>query len=123
MIVVYILVSCQLPWEPFLKANTDQRPVETGRKLKANTVQQQPVETGHKLDANRVQRPVETGRRSRLLSSGNLDESYPCKVVTSKIPAFEVALQVIPLTGRTRDKLYPKLEPYCNIYSYFKFLH
>ena len=69
MIVVYILVSYQLPWEPFLKANTDQRPVETGRKLKANTVQQQPVETGHKLDANRVQRPVETGRRSRLLKS------------------------------------------------------
>ena len=119
MIVVYILVSCQLPWEPFLKANTDQRPVGMGRKLKANTVQQQPVETGHKLDANRVQRPVEMGGRSRLLSSGSLDESYPCKVVTSKIPAFEVALQVIPLTGRTRDKLYPKLEPY----SYFKFLH
>ena len=84
MIVVYILVSCQLPWEPFLQANTVQRPVETGRKLKANTVQQQPVETGHKLDANTVQRPVETGRKSRLLSSGNLDKSYLCKVVTSK---------------------------------------
>ena len=95
MIVVYILVSCQLPREPFLKANTEQRPIETGRKLKANTVQQLPVETGCKLDANRVQRPVETGRRSRLLSSGNLDESYPCKVVTSKIPAFEVSLQVL----------------------------
>ena len=68
MIVVYILVSCQLPWEPFLQANTVQRPFETG----------------HKLDANRVQRPVEMGRKSRLLSSGNLDELYPCKVVTSK---------------------------------------
>ena len=72
MTVVYILVSCQLPCESFLKAN-------------------------------RVQRPVETGRKSRLLSSRNLDESYLCKVLTSKIgtpdsyPAFEIALQVIPL--------------------------
>ena len=92
MIVVYILVSCQQPWEPFLQANTVQRPVETGRKLKANTVQQQPVETGRKLDANRVQQPVETGRKSRLLSSGNLDESYPCKVVTSKWGQFYIKL-------------------------------
>ena len=58
MIVVYILVSCQLPWEPFSQANTVQLPVETGRKLKANTVQQQPVEKGRKLNANRVQRPL-----------------------------------------------------------------
>ena len=62
MIVVYIL------WEPFLKANTVQQPVERGRKLKANTVQQ-PVGTGRKLDANALQGPVETGRKSRLLSS------------------------------------------------------
>ena len=34
---------CQLPWKSFSKANTVQRPVETGRKLKTNTVQR-PVE-------------------------------------------------------------------------------
>ena len=61
MIIVYILPSCQLPWEPFLKANTVQRSVETGHKLKANTVQQ-PVETGRKLKANTVQQSTETGR-------------------------------------------------------------
>ena len=60
MIVVYILPSCQLPWEPFLKANTVQRPIESGHKLKANTVQR-PIESGHKLKANTVQQPVETG--------------------------------------------------------------
>ena len=105
MIIVYILVSCQLPWEPFLKANTVQRPDETGCKLKANIVQQQPVETGRKLDANRVQRPVETDRKSRLLRYGNLNESYPCKVVTMKIgtpdsyPAFP---------SHTLDGSYPR---------------
>ena len=44
-----------------LKANTVQQPVETGCKLKANTVQQ-PFEKGHKLKANRVQRPVSATR-------------------------------------------------------------
>ena len=60
MIIVYILPSCQLPWEPFLKANTIQQPAETGRKFKANTVQR-PVDTGRKFKANTVQQPIETG--------------------------------------------------------------
>ena len=46
-----------------LKANTVQQPVETGRKLKANTVQQH-VEMGHKLKPNTVQLPVVTGRKA-----------------------------------------------------------
>ena len=37
------------------------RPVETGRKLKANTVQQL-IEKGCKLKANTVQRPVSATR-------------------------------------------------------------
>ena len=39
IIIVYILPSCQLQWNPFLKANTVQQDVEISRKLKANTVQ------------------------------------------------------------------------------------
>ena len=85
MIVVYILPSCQLTWDDMgrpvetgrkLKANTVQQLIETGCKLKANTVQQpiemgcklkvntvqQRVEKGHKLKANRVQRPVSATR-------------------------------------------------------------
>ena len=44
-----------------LKANTVQQLIETGCKLKANTVQQ-PLEKGRKLKANRVQRPVSATR-------------------------------------------------------------
>ena len=44
-----------------LKANTVQQLIETGCKLKANTVQQ-PVEKGCKLKANTVQRPVSATR-------------------------------------------------------------
>ena len=45
-----------------IMSGTMGRPFETGRKLKANTVQQL-IETGCKLKANTVQQPVEKGRK------------------------------------------------------------
>ena len=53
------------------------------------------------------------------MQSRTRDKTYPKIVTPDPYPVFEVDLKVIPVTGGTRDRSYPKLIPYCNLLIVF----